>query len=176
MNEKHIEDIINALYELVQDARSVPLAADKCIIEREKVLDMLDQVIDQMPGELKQSRNIVENRAEIIGQARREADSLTRKAQEEAERLVSQESIYQEAKRRCAEEIDQAKAEIARLRDASNKYMDHSLMRTQDAIAQSLKEVQDALNNSMNQVQATRAKFNELTAAQKKEEATAEEE
>ena len=43
MNEKHIEDIITALYDLVQDARAVPLASDKCILERDKVLDMLDE-------------------------------------------------------------------------------------------------------------------------------------
>jgi len=49
MNEKHIEDIITALYDLVQDARSMPLAADKCILERDKVLDMLDEIIAQMP-------------------------------------------------------------------------------------------------------------------------------
>ena len=56
MNEKHIEDIITALYDMVQDARAVPLAADKCILEREKALDMLDQIIAQLPAELKQSR------------------------------------------------------------------------------------------------------------------------
>ena len=69
MNEKHIQDIINALYDMIQDARGVPLSSDKCIIERDKVLDMLDQIIDQMPGELKQARSIVESRAEIVAQA-----------------------------------------------------------------------------------------------------------
>ena len=32
MNEQNMEDIISALYDMVQDARSVPLAADKCIV------------------------------------------------------------------------------------------------------------------------------------------------
>jgi hypothetical protein len=155
MNEKHIEDIITALYDLVQDARALPLAADKCILEREKVLDMLDEIIAQMPGELKQSRTIVESRAEIIGQAKREAENVIRKAQEEAEHLVSQQVIYEEAKRRCAEEVAQAKAQIANLRKVSNEYMDDALRRTEEAIAQGLSEVQE-----------TRAKFNALAAAQ----------
>ncbi len=155
MNEKHIEDIITALYDMVQDARSMPLAADKCILERDKVLDMLDEIIAQMPAELKQSRTIVESRAEIIGQAKREAENVIRKAEEEAERLVSQQAIYEEAKRRCAEEVAQAKAQIANLRKISNEYMDDALRRTEEAIAKSLGEVQD-----------TRAKFNALAAAQ----------
>ena len=157
MNEKHIEDIITALYDLVRDARAVPLAADKCILERDKVLDMLDEIIAQMPSELKQARTVVENRAEIVAQAKREAENLIRKAQEEADHLVSQEVIYEEAKSRCAEEIAQTKAQIASLRKISNEYMDDALRRTEEAIAQSLSEVQE-----------TRAKFNALTAAQAK--------
>ena len=155
MNEKHIEDIITALYDLVQDARAMPLASDKCILERDKVLDMLDEIIAQMPAELKQARTIVESRSEIIGQAKREAENVIRKAQEEAEHLVSQQVIYEEAKRRCAEEVAQAKAQIASLRKVSNEYMDDALRRTEEAIAKSLGEVQD-----------TRAKFNALAAAQ----------
>ena len=155
MNEKHIEDIITALYDLVQDARSVPLAADKCILERDKVLDMLDEIIAQMPSELKQARTIVENRADIVAQAKREAESIVRKAQEDADKLVSKEAVYEEAKRRCAEEIAQTKSQIANLRKVSNEYMDDALRRTEEAIAQGLSEVQE-----------TRAKFNALAAAQ----------
>ena len=155
MNEQHIEDIISALYDMIQDARALPLGADKCILERDKVLDMLDEIIAQMPAELKQSRTIVESRAEIIGQAKREAENVIRKAQEEAEHLVSQQVIFEEAKRRCAEEVAQAKAQITNLRKVSNEYMDDALRRTEEAIAKSLGEVQD-----------TRAKFNALAAAQ----------
>ena len=66
MSDRNTEDIIGALYDMVQDARSMPLAADKCILERDKVLDMLDEIIAQLPGELKQSRTIVESRNELI--------------------------------------------------------------------------------------------------------------
>ena len=98
MNDKHIEDMINALYDMVQDARALPLGADKCILERDKVLDMLDEIIAQLPAELKQSRTIVESRNELIGQARREAETVIRDAQEQAKQLVSKEVIYVEAK------------------------------------------------------------------------------
>ena len=153
MNEQHIEDIISALYDMIQDARGLPLGADRCILERDKVLDMLDEIIAQLPAELKQSRTIVESRNELIGQARREAESIIRKAQEDAERLVSQQAIYQEAKRQCVEMAEQTKAQIAGLRKASNQYMDEALANTEEAIAKSLAEVKE-----------TRAKFQALTA------------
>ena len=142
MSEKHIDDLITNLYDLVQDARSVPLAADKCILERDKVLDILDEIIAQMPGELKQSRTIVESRNELIGQARREAENVIRNAREEAERLVSQQAIYLEAKRQCMEMVEQTQAQLASLRQASTDYMVGALRQTEEAIAQSLAEVQ----------------------------------
>ena len=153
MNEKHIEDIITALYDMIQDARAMPLGPDKCIIERDKALDMLDEIIAQLPAELKQSRTIVESRNELIGQARREAENIIRKAQEQADMLVSQQAIYNEAKRQCVEMVEQTKVQIAGLRKASNDYMDNALARTEEAIAQSLAEVKD-----------TRSKFQALTA------------
>ena len=157
MNEQNIEDIISALYDMVQDARALPLGADKCILERDKVLDMLDEVIAQLPVELKQARTIVESRNELIGQARREAESIIRQAQEKANQLVAQESVYQEAKRQCQEMVIQTQIRMAELRKVSNEYMSDALTRTEEAIAQSLAEVRD-----------THAKFNALAEAQEK--------
>ena len=157
MNEQNIEDIISALYDMVQDARALPLGADKCIVERDKVLDMLDEIIAQLPVELKQARTIVESRNELIGQARREAEALIRQAQEKADRLVEEEAIYQEAKRQCQEMVLQTQNRMAELRKASNDYMDDALRRTEDAIASSLEDVRD-----------TRAKFKALVDAQEK--------
>lgn len=159
MNDQHLEDIITSLYDMIQDARAMPLGADKCIIEREKALDMLDEIIAQLPAELKQSRTIVESRNELISQARHEAENIIRKAAEEAARMVSQEAIYNEAKRQCVEMVEQTKVQIAGLRKASNEYMDDALRRTEEAIAQSLAEVKD-----------TRAKFQALTAQPAEEE------
>lgn len=157
MNEQNIEDIISALYDMVQDARGLPLSSDKCILEREKVLDMLDEIIAQLPVELKQARTIVESRNELIGQARREAESMIRQAQEKALQMVAEETIYQEAKRQCQEMVQQTQIRIAELRKASNDYMDDALRRTEEAIALSLEDVRD-----------TRTKFKALIESQEK--------
>lgn len=155
MSDRNIEDIIGALYDLVQDARAMPLAADKCILERDQVLDMLDEVIAELPGELKQSRTIVESRNELISQARREAEGILRQAQDQAKQLVTKEAIYQEAKRRSEDLVNQTQAKINQLRKAGNEYMDDALRRTEETIAQALDEVRD-----------TRMKFRTITEAQ----------
>ena len=157
MNEQNMEDIISALYDMVQDARSVPLAADKCIVERDKVLDMLDEIIAQLPVELKQARTIVESRNELIAQARREAELLVRQATEKAEKMITDEAIYQETKNKCQEMVNRTQVRMAELRRVSNDYMDDALRRTEEAIALSLSDVRD-----------TRSKFMALVEAQEK--------
>lgn len=160
MSDRNTEDIIGALYDMVQDARSMPLAADKCILERDKVLDMLDEIIAQLPGELKQSRTIVESRNELISQARREAEGILKEAQDKARQMVTREAIYAEAKKRSEELVGQTQNRINQLRKAGNEYMDESLRQTEEAISKALAEVRD-----------TRMKFRTVTEAQEQRKA-----
>lgn len=154
-NNVNTEDIIGTLYDMVQDARAMPLAADKCILERDRVLDLLDEIIAQLPAEIKQSRAIVESRNELISQARREAEGILRQAQERAGELVAKEAIYKEAQRISEELLAQTQDRIAQLKKAGNDYMDEALRRTEETIAQSLRDVQD-----------TRMKFRTVTESQ----------
>ena len=160
MSDRNTEDIIGALYDMVQDARSMPLAADKCILERDRVLDMLDEIIAQLPAELKQARTIVESRNEIVGQARREAEGVLRDAQEKAKQMVTKEAVYVEAKKRSDELVFQTQERMNQLRKAANEYMDESLRQTEEVMANALNEVGD-----------TRMKFRSVTEAQEQRKA-----
>lgn len=164
MSTRNTEDIIGALYDMVQDARSVPLNADKCMIERDKVLDMLDEIITQLPAELKQSRTIVESRNELISQARREAETIIRQAQDQAKELVDREAIYVEARRRSEELVKQTQAKINDLKAAGNSYMDGNLRQTEEVIAKCLAEVRE-----------TRGKFQALIGGQERKNIASEE-
>lgn len=155
MSANNTEDIISSLYDMVQDARSMPLAADKCILERDRILDMLDEIIAIFPGEIKQARTIVESRNELIAQARREAENILRTAQEQAAELVTKEAIYVEARKRSEALVGETQDKIMQLRKAGNEYMDEALRRTEETITNALREVQD-----------TRMKFRTVTEAQ----------
>ncbi len=155
MSNTNIEELIGNLYDLVQDARSMPLSADKCIIERDTVLDMLDEIIAQLPGELKQSRTIVESRNELINQARREAETVIRQAQEQAKQLVTNENIYLQAKEQSDKLIAQAQDRVNQIRKAGNDYMYEALRRAEETVAEALSDIQN-----------TRMKFRSVTDAQ----------
>lgn len=139
-----IEEIITTLYEMVQDAWSLPLGAEKCVVERDKVLDLLDEISNQLPGELKQAKTIVESRNEVITNAKREAENILKQAEQRAKQMISREEVYRQAEQEAAEMIKAAQMKIKELRQVTNDYVDDSMKRTEEAIAQALGEIRDS--------------------------------
>ena len=159
----NLEELITALYDMIQDAKSVPLSSDKCILERDKALDMLDDLSAQLPGELKQARTIVASREELVSQARREAENIIRNAHAEAEKLIEHEVIYQQTLAKCQEmaqanmaeceeRIRQTEAQMEQIKAASFGYVDNSLRQTEETILKAL-----------NEVKGTRSRFQNIT-------------
>ena len=144
MNENGIEELIGTLYEMVQDAKSVPFSGDKCSIERERVLDLLDEISNQLPGELKQAKTIVDSRSELITSAKREAENILKAAQAQARQLVTQEAIHNEAKTQANEMVRAAQEKIKELKQVTNDYVDDSLRRTEEAVAEALSGIRDS--------------------------------
>ena len=170
MNERGIEDVINTLFEMVQEARGVPLSADKCILEREKVLDLLDEILNQLPGELKQAKTIVESRGEVINNAKREAENILRQAQAQARDMVSESEIYHQASEEAEAMMQSAREEsekmfqtaqdrIRELKQLTNDYVDDALRRTEESIAEALGDIRES-----------RAKFGAIVGGQKRTE------
>ncbi len=157
MNEHGIEEIITTLYEMIQDARGVPLSAEKCVIERDRALDLLDEISNQLPGELKQARTIVESRGEVINNAKREAENILKQAQAQARQMVSDDEIYRQAQQEANAMVQAAQDRIRELKNVTNNYVDDALKQTEQAISEALNEVKES-----------RAKFNALVGAQNK--------
>ena len=139
-----IDELVTTLYELVQDANGIPLMSDKCIIEREKALDILDEIRANIPSDLKMAREIVEKRNEMITAGKREAEVIRKQAEDLARQKVSQNDIMNEARRRSAEMIATAEERSKELMAAANAYCDDAMKRTEEAVFHALEEVKSS--------------------------------
>lgn len=155
MNEHGIEELIGTLYVLIQDAKNVPFSGDKCAVERERALDLLDEISNKLPSELKQAKTIVESRNELVTSAKREAEGILKSAQTQARQLVSNEAVYQEARTQANEMVRAAQEKIKELKQVTNDYVDDSLRRTEEAVAEALSQIRDS-----------RSKFRAITTPQ----------
>ena len=127
MANNGIEEIITTLYEMVQDAWSLPLGNEKCVVERDKVLDLLDEISNQLPGELKQAKTIVESRNEVITNAKREAENILKQAEQRAKQMISREEITRQAAQQADEMVKAAQQKIKELKQVTNDYVDDAI-------------------------------------------------
>lgn len=138
-----VEELVNSLYEMVQDAGSVPFT-DKCMLERDHVLDMLDEVRVSLPSDLKMAQDIVEKRNELIAAGKREVEALKKQAEEAARVMVSETEIVRAARTKSKEIIGNAEIQARELRKVANEYCEDTLKRTEEAVAIGLEEVKKA--------------------------------
>ena len=146
-----VEELVNNLYEMVQDAGAVPFT-DKCMLERDRVLDMLDELRVSLPSDLKMAQDIVEKRNELIAAGKREADALKKQAEEAARTMVSETEVVKAARAKAKEIVMHAEGQANDLQKAASEYCEDMLKRTEDAVAVGLEDVRKA-----------RASFRELS-------------
>src|SRR5918998_353947 len=114
--------LIDRLEELVEEARSFPGFGNTAMIDRDAAFDVIDQMRQTIPEELKQARWIVKERQAMLDEARSESDRIIRSAQDEAEKITSEEEVREREIRLGAE--DYADEVLANLEDNLGKLLE----------------------------------------------------
>jgi cell division septum initiation protein DivIVA len=90
-----VTEVVYRLYEtvdelttVIESARSVPMSGS-CMVPRDHLLDLLDDLRESLPEDVRAAGAIVEQRTEILQQAQAEAERLTGRTRGESEQLLS---------------------------------------------------------------------------------------
>ena len=137
----NIDDILDAMDEMLDRAWNLPLTGGRCVVDAEKVRDLIDDIRLNMPAEIKQAKQIVADRADIISVAKKEAEDIVRKAEDRAKALVQQEEITKQAQTRATEILTQAQAKSREMRQASQEFAETMLKSTEETLSKSLGDV-----------------------------------
>jgi len=132
--DNEVMELVETLYTMVTEAWGVPLGNDKCIIEREKALEILDEIKANMPVELAEAKRLVSARDEFISNAKREAESVRKLAEEKARSMVEEQEIIRVAKAQANEMLSTAKTKSDQLRQMAGKYADDVLRGAEEAM------------------------------------------
>lgn len=143
----NVDDLIDELYNMVEKAWSLPLSRGRAVLDGEQVRQILDEIRETLPQEIHQAKAIVADRSQILADAKREADTTIRVAQERAKALVAQDEITRQAQQRSSELMNQTQAKSREMRRATNDYVDDLMKRTDDELAQLLAEARKVRQN-----------------------------
>ena len=112
-------ETVDELTTVIENARSVPMSSS-CMVPRDHLLDLLDELRESLPEEVQQAGAIVEQRTEILQQAQAEAERLTGRTRSDSEQVVAnarrqREELIGTARRQRDEILTQAQAEADEL-------------------------------------------------------------
>lgn len=139
--DNSVMELVEMLYQMMTEAWGMPLGADKCVVERDRVMDILDEIKAQLPAEIEESKKLMAAKTEYIASAKREAESIRKVAEEQARKMVDELEVTRMAKTRAQEMIAESERKSVELRKVANDYAADTLKRTEDAISAALEEI-----------------------------------
>jgi hypothetical protein len=164
MATNDVQRLLDMLYELIDGAKNAPLSSDKCMINRDEALDMLDEIRAQLPVELKRAQELIRAKDEYVEAAKRDVDRMMQKAELDAKSKVSESEVLATAREKGHEIIRRAEDRSREMYRVANDYTEDALRRTEEAIQMALTEVQESRTRfrtaSAEKLQEQRQKLN----------------
>ena len=143
----NVNELLDTIEDTLEESTSMPLSGGKRLVDVEKVRDYLDDIRANLPGELRQAQQIVNDRAQIVDTANAQAQAIVKKAEERARILVSDAEIVKAAQQRAAEITAAAQSESRTLRQTVTDYCDNMLKTTEEAMVENAAQVKNVRAN-----------------------------
>jgi hypothetical protein len=135
-----VEHMLRRLHDLVASARPMPLSTS-VMVNRDEVLDLLDETIERLPDELRAARWLLKEREEYLAKVKREGEDILDQARTRAERMVQRTEVVKASEARARKIVDAANEEAARLRNEVEDFCDQKLASFEIVLERTLKMV-----------------------------------
>ena len=143
----NVNELLDTIEDTLEESTSMPLSGGKRLVDVEKVRDYLDDIRANLPGELRQAQQIVNDRAQIVETANAPAQAIVKKAEERARILVSEAEIVKAAQQRAGEITTAAQNEARTLRQTVTDYCDNMLKNTEETMVENAAQVKNVRAN-----------------------------
>lgn len=134
------EALIQRVLDIVDTAKPVPLSTS-VMINRDEVMEMLEDAIVRLPDELRSARWLLREREEFLAKVRREGDDIIADAQGRVAQMVQRSEVVKAADHRAVEIDEKARADARRLRHDAEDYCDQQLARLEIVLERTTKTV-----------------------------------
>ncbi|EWM53371.1 hypothetical protein [Ruminococcus flavefaciens] len=136
-----IDEILEEMDELLDKASSVPFVSHKKVIDGERMRELINDVRLNMPHELKEAKKIEFDCQRILNEAKLNAESIIRKAEERAAQIVSREAIVTEAKKKALDMLTKAQTAAKNLQQNAAASVAKMLNDTENYYSRNLQSI-----------------------------------
>jgi vacuolar-type H+-ATPase subunit H len=106
-------DIVERLKKLIEDGSGFFSLFDRTLVPRTRAMELIEVLLESLPAEIEQAREIVGKRDEVIEDAKRQAGEIVDEAVGKAEKLVDADVISVEARKRSKEILEDSDRYVA---------------------------------------------------------------
>jgi hypothetical protein len=163
-----VNRLIDMVSDRIEEAKSPALKPNLSMVERDEILDLLDEIRAQLPVEVKRAQELLAAREKFVEDAKRDVERMLRQAELEARTKVSDSEVLYAAKEKARQIIAQAEDRSRKLYQVANEYAEDALARTEEAVQAALDEVKESRmrfrNASAAKMQEQRAQLEEKPA------------
>ena len=124
-----INRLIDMIYERIEDAKAPALKPNMSMVDRDEMLDLLDELRAQLPVEIKRAQELLAAREKFVDDAKRDVDRMMRQA---------------ELDEKARQIITRAEERSRQLYQVANEYAEDALARTEEAVQAALDEVKQS--------------------------------
>src|SRR3990170_4878900 len=120
------ETLLRRAVDIIADAPTMPLSSSPRI-DRDEIIELLDEALARLPEELRQARWMLKERADFINKTKKEADEIREAARVQAERMVQRTEVVRAAEARARHVLDTADNDARRLKLETEDFLDQRL-------------------------------------------------
>jgi vacuolar-type H+-ATPase subunit H len=134
------ESLIQRARDLIASARPLPLSSS-VMVAKDELMELLQEALDQMPGELRDARWLLKERDEFLAAKQHEADRILDDVRAQAEQMVQRTEIVRQAHQVAQRILADARDEARRLRHEAEDYCDQKLAAFEIVLDRTIKTV-----------------------------------
>lgn len=143
-NNEDVNRLIDMIYEKIEDAKAPALKPGMSMVDRDEMLDLLDELRAQLPIEIKRAQDLLAAREKFVEDAKRDVDRMMRQAELEAKSKVSESEVLTAARQKAQSMVAHAEDRCRQMYQVTNEYAEDALARTEEAVQMALDEVKQS--------------------------------
>ena len=134
-------EIIERILNEIKEARSVPLSRDGALVNRQEMTNLLNELKAKLPPDILHAQHLLENKEAVMNEGRLAGQAIIDEAKHEANRLISQTEIVQEANLRAQDILKQVDEELSKMRLETDQFIDAKLANFEDSLQKTIQVV-----------------------------------
>ncbi|MDH6129674.1 cell division initiation protein [Kitasatospora sp. GP82] len=135
-----VQNRLDAIVAAVENARSMPMSAS-CVLNRAELVGLLQDLREALPNELAQAKSVMADHEQVVADAQAQADQIIRGAHDERGSLISDTEVVRRAQNEADRILTEARAEVEAKRAEADDYVDSKLANFEVVLTKTLGSV-----------------------------------